>query len=372
MTSPAPSASAAAVDPVALEVLPDPVFVLDREQLIVGVNELGCRLLETPRDELLACPARKVLRLRTDTGADWWEVAAPFDADPRLLPRIPEQELTLVAKGRSRPVALTALRLPAEEAAATATLVVAVRRAEARRRRDAARSDLVSTVSHELRSPLTSVKGFTKTLLAKWERFTDDQKRQMLATVNEDADRVTRLLGELLDVSRIDAGRLQLKRQMTDVAAVAGRVVERLLVADRAGRTVALEVPDHVPQLYVDPDKVEQVWTNLLENALKYTSGAVTVSAEVLPDAVRWTVADEGDGIDPRDLGSIFTKFFRRPGERAHGTGLGLYISKGLVEAHGGEMWAESAPGAGSRFWFSLPRGGLELAGIGLDAFTRR
>jgi signal transduction histidine kinase len=223
----------------------------------------------------------------------------------------------------------------------------------------------VSTVSHEIRSPLTTVKGFTKTLLAKWDQFTDEQKRQMLATIEEDADRVTRLLGELLDVSRIDAGRLQLHRQMLDVPALAERVMDRMRVHDH-GYRLATGFPEEVPRLYADPDKVEQIFTNLVENALKYGAGKVHVSAEVDDDEVCFTVSDEGPGIPSSQLMTIFGKFFRRSGERRSGTGLGLYITRGLVEAHGGRIWAESEPDRGSRFHFTLPRGGLELAGIEL------
>ncbi|MDQ3974355.1 MAG: ATP-binding protein, partial [Actinomycetota bacterium] len=268
-------------------------------------------------------------------------------------------------RGRARPVSLTAARV-ADAHGRVARLVVCLRRAERRRRLEAAGSELVSTVSHEIRSPLTSVKGFTKTLLAKWERFTDEQRRQMLATIDEDADRVTRLLGELLDVSRIDAGRLQLRREMVDVVAIAHRVLDRATHVDDGAEFVA-NLGEDVPKLYADPDKVGQIFTNLVENALKHGRGTVRVSAHVDEDAVRFTVADEGPGIDPAHLRHIFTKFFQRAGERRSGTGLGLYITQGLVQAHGGRIWADSRPGHGAAFHFTLPRGGLELAGVDLS-----
>jgi signal transduction histidine kinase len=242
-----------------------------------------------------------------------------------------------------------------------------MRRVDARRRRDIARADLVSTVSHELRSPLTSVKGFTKTLLAKWDRFTDDQKKQMLATVNEDADRVTRLLGELLSVSRIDAGRLQLKRQMVRLDQVIPAVVAKIGAGIGQGRSLVVDI-GALPELYADPDRLEQVLTNLFENAVKYTDGSVTVTAAEDPDTVTVSVSDQGEGIEAEDLDAIFTKFFRRPGEKRQGTGLGLYITKGLIEAHGGEIRVTSTMGEGSVFSFTVPKGGLELAGIDLDA----
>lgn len=347
-----------------LELSPDPVVVVDRTEVVVHANRLAVRLIAAGPD-LVGCKAAEVLRLRDQTGRDWWRAAEPLAGDARLQARLPEQELQLQRPdGRTRAVAVTGLRLPDTDRSAR-LLVLSIRAGETRSRRDRARNDLVSTVSHELRSPLTSVKGFTKTLLAKWERFTDEQRRQMLAVVNEDADRVTRLLGELLDVSRIDAGRLQVARRMVDAGEVAARVADRLGGEDdELPRAITIAIGGAVPPLYADPDKLEQVFTNLIENALKYTDGAITVSAGVDGGAVRFTVADDGPGMADSELDRIFTKFWRRPGERRHGTGLGLYITRGLVEAHGGEVWAESEPDGGSQLHFTLPLGGLELAGI--------
>ncbi len=350
----------------ALDLIADAVVIVEGDRLVGHVNAQAARLLRAEPADLQGLDVTEVLKLRMEDGKDWWECHQPFDADPALLPRIAEQELSLLIGSTSRPIALTGTRLP-DAHGRTGRLVLTVRKADARRLRDVARSDLVSTVSHELRSPLTSVKGFTKTLLAKWDRFTDEQKKQMLATVNEDADRVTRLLGELLAVSRIDAGRLQLKRQMIDIALIATRVGERVEAGVGAGRTITVQV-DPMPELYADPDRIEQVLSNLLENAVRYTEGTVTITADELPDAVAVSVTDDGEGIPDEFHGAIFTKFFRRPGERKQGTGLGLYITKGLVQAHGGEISVTSAPGDGSTFRFTLPKGGLELAGIDMAA----
>jgi signal transduction histidine kinase len=354
----------------ALDLLPDPTVVVGADGLIVHANPMAVRLLARPGADLSGLPACEVIPLVDSAGLDWWDCTRPFAADPALLPRIAETDVTLTAAdGRSRPVVLTGARHAGEDGRVVC-LVLSLRRGERRRRLDAARSDLVSTVSHELRSPLTSVKGFTKTLLAKWDHFSDEQKRQMLATVNEDADRVTRLLGELLDVSRIDAGRLQLRRQMVDVPTVVEKVVERIRAAGDDGARVHSEV-GALPRLYVDPDKLEQVLVNLIEHGLKYGAGAVTVAATEAEGLVELQVTDEGNGIEHAHLTHIFTKFFRRPGERRTGTGLGLYISKGIVEAHGGRMWAESPDDGGAVFRFTLPKGGLELGGVPVEAVAR-
>ncbi|MGH8885495.1 MAG: ATP-binding protein [Egibacteraceae bacterium] len=352
----------------ALELLPDPTLVVDRDGRVTYCNSLAARLLGAPAERVVGRWAAQAVPLVDEAGNDWWSAVQPLAGDPRLLPRIPERDLRLqVAGGRQRAVTLTAARVAGADRR-TAQLVISLRRAERRQRLDATRSELVSTVSHELRSPLTSVKGFTKTLLAKWDHFTDEQKRQMLATVNEDADRVTRLLGELLDVSRIDAGRLQLRRRMVDVREIVNRVTARMAARTEHADRVETQFNGEVPQLYADPDKVEQIFTNLIENAMKYGEGPVSVSVRVHDEVVQFTVADQGAGIPPSHLVHIFTKFFRRPGERRTGTGLGLYITKGIVEAHGGRIWAQSEQGQGSRFHFTLPRGGLELAGIDFDA----
>ncbi|MGH8898447.1 MAG: ATP-binding protein [Egibacteraceae bacterium] len=352
----------------ALELLPDPTLVVDRDGRVTYCNSLAARLLGTPAERVVGRCAEQAVPLVDEAGNDWWSAVQPLAGDPRLLPRIPERDLRLqVAGGRQRAVTLTAARVAGADRR-TAQLVISLRRAERRQRLDATRSELVSTVSHELRSPLTSVKGFTKTLLAKWDHFTDEQKRQMLATVNEDADRVTRLLGELLDVSRIDAGRLQLRRRMVDVREIVNRVTARMAARTEHADRVETQFNGEVPQLYADPDKVEQIFTNLIENAMKYGEGPVSVTVRVHDEVVQFTVADQGAGIPPSHLVHIFTKFFRRPGERRTGTGLGLYITKGIVEAHGGRIWAQSEQGQGSRFHFTLPRGGLELAGIDFDA----
>lgn len=349
-----------------LDLLPDAVLVVGADGAVVHANAMAVRLLGVgSAADLVGKLGPEVLPLRMETGVDWWDCARPLEGDPALAPRLPEMDVALARDGHgTRPLTVTAARL--HEGGTLTGVVVCLRRGERRQRADAARSDLVSTVSHEIRSPLTSVKGFTKTLLAKWDRFTDEQKRQMLATVNEDADRVTRLLTELLDVSRIDAGRVQLRRQMVHVPEIAQRVADRL-AAQAVERTITCVLSEDLPRLYADPDKLDQIFTNLVENALKYAEGGIHVTATVEEHAVCFTVADEGDGIPEAQLGSIFAKFFRRSGERRSGTGLGLYISKGLAEAHGGRMWATSTLGAGSAFHFTLPRGGIELAGVPLE-----
>lgn len=332
-----------------LDLIAEPAVVIDRRGIVTQANDRFIRLVESA---VIGEPAVEVMHLFDEAGLDWWDCYRPLNIDPVLLPRIPETDLQLrLACGRTRPVLLTGRR-HTDGHGNLAMLVLTFRPGERRRRLDAARSELVSTVSHELRSPLTTVKGFTKTLLAKWDRFSDEQRKQMLATVHEDADRVTRLLTELLDVSRIDAGRLKLRRQMVDVPGVVEHIADRMTGAYRDA-DVTVDVAS-VDKVYADPDKVSQVLTNVVENALRYGAGQVMIAVRPGDGELIVTVDDQGPGIDPRHLSHIFTKFFRPPGELRSGTGLGLYISRGIVNAHRGRIWAENTP-HGARFTFTLP-----------------
>jgi signal transduction histidine kinase len=250
-------------------------------------------------------------------------------------------------------------------------LVISLRGAQQRERLERSRAELVSTVAHELRSPLTSVKGFTATLLNKWGRFTDDQKRVMLETVNADADRVTRLITELLDVSRIESGRMEVHRQLVDVPDRARKIIAGRVAAGDAEDRFRLEVLEGLPETWLDADKIDQILGNLVENAVRHGAGIVTIVVEPArlegeddPAAVAVSVRDQGEGISPDVAPRVFRQFWRgkprggsRRGQHGGGTGLGLYIVKGLVEAHGGTICVRRAPGGGAEFRFTVPAG---------------
>ncbi len=352
-----------AVDPStmdlgALDLLPEAVVLVAADGTVTHCNDRARALLGVD-DDSAGRLLTEVVELRDDTGQVLTHCLIPEAAT--VPERIAERVLYVTLDGgRTRPLAVAG-RLSSSGAALT------FRHAGRRERLDAARSDLVATVSHEIRSPLTSVKGFTRTLLSKWDRFSDEQKRQMLATINADADRVTRLLTELLDVSRIDAGRVRLERRMIDLGPILERVVEKVAHTDE-DREVHVRT-QVVPSVYADPDKIEQVVTNLVNNALSHApDGPVRVLLADDGDAVRITVSDEGPGI-PRDQHrSIFGKFSRGRDSRRAGTGLGLYITKGLVEAHGGRMWLDPDEDEGATFHVRLPAGEPDLGGGGARA----
>ena len=338
------------VDGTAYDVLPDGVVVAGADGSVVVVNPAAARMLGMRAERALGQDYRRVLPLVDENGRDWWTCTDPYGGLTTRT-RQPERRLVLPT-GCGLLVTATYVRGPGGR---LEQLVVGLRDDRARERTDRSRADLVSTVAHELRSPLTSVKGFTATLLARWDRFSDEQKKLMLETVNADADRVTRLLTELLDVSRIDAGRLEMRRQVVDLPAIVRRAVAGRVAGGDAEDRFAVRVEGPLPEVWGDPDKLDQVVGNLVENALKHGAGLVTTLISPWQDGVEVVVSDEGDGIPDDITARVFTRFWR--GSRRGGTGLGLYIVKGLVEAHGGRVEVRRAPGGGAAFRFVLPAG---------------
>jgi signal transduction histidine kinase/CHASE3 domain sensor protein len=231
---------------------------------------------------------------------------------------------------------------------------------------DEVKSALISTVSHELRTPLTLIHGFAELLVLR--DMPVERQRSSAVEILDASRRLARLIDDLLSVSRMESGRLVLDPRPLDL----GTVVERILSPFRAmaaTHTLRAKLPGSLPVVWGDPDKVEQILTNLVGNAIKYSPGGgeVLVTVEHDGDSVQVSVRDQGIGMSPRDMGQLFEKFYRVDRDevrRAGGTGLGLYITKRLVEMHGGRLWAESWPGVGSVFSFTLPTSD-ELAGSG-------
>jgi PAS domain S-box-containing protein len=338
-----------------LDLLPDAVLHLDGDRRITAANRASSALTGFTVDELVGKDIAEALYPRAKDGKPLLSGEWHHSTMLRSVHRLPEHEVTIRrAEGDDLRTYVTGAYQRNGDGRLTGA-VLALRLAGNRGHQAATGIEIVSTVSHELRSPLTSVKGYTSLLLNRWDRLKDDQKRMMLEQVNHDADRVTRLITELLDISRLESGRLVLRRQMIDLHAVASSVVEKVHM-EYPELEAELRFPDGLPSVYADPDKIVQVLTNLVENACKYASPkGVIVEATIQPDDVCMAVEDKGEGMPETDLSKVFTKFFRRAETKPTGSGLGLWISRGLVEAHGGKLTATSNPGVGTTFRFTLP-----------------
>ncbi|MBE3560332.1 MAG: hypothetical protein IMW89_14070, partial [Ktedonobacteraceae bacterium] len=234
------------------------------------------------------------------------------------------------------------------------------------RRTDALRSALLSSVSHDLRTPLSSIKAAASSLLQNDVQWTEEERRSFAMTIEREANRLNRLVGNLLDMSRIEGGALKPEKEWYPLDELIHDVLERMQ-SQIQGRTVRTMIPEDLPPVKLDYLQMDQVMTNLVENALRYTPAGspVDITVAVIDRQVLVSVADRGPGIPPGDLERIFDKFYRVMGTKNRGTstmgtGLGLAVCRGLVEAHGGHIWAENRPQGGAVFKFTLPLDDLE------------
>jgi signal transduction histidine kinase len=223
------------------------------------------------------------------------------------------------------------------------------------------KTDLVTLVSHELLTPLTSMMGYIELLLEGQSGPLADRQREWLGIIGDNASRLVTLIDDLLDIARIEAGRIEMKR--TPLALVP--LIQEVACALRPqlegkGQWLTLELAEALPAVVGDADRVRQILTNLLSNALKYTppEGRITITACGDAGCVRIAVQDTGIGLAPEDQAQLFTPFFRAQNDATQGvggTGLGLAITRALVELHGGTIMVTSVPGQGSTFSFTLP-----------------
>ncbi|MBY6277643.1 two-component system histidine kinase PnpS [Symbiobacterium thermophilum] len=330
-----------------LQHMADGILLLDERRRIVLVNPAAERMLGVSRHEAL--------------GRDHLEVTHHFELDERLA--------RVLATGR--PEALEIRRAHPQEQILEARLALApsggergvlvmLRDITRSRQLEQMRTEFVANVTHELRTPLTSIQGFAETLL---EGALDEPEtaRHFVEIMLRESRHLGALIDELLDLSRVESGKFRMQRRPTVpaelIAATAARFAQK---AERAGVQLVTEAPDGLPLINGDPDRLVQVLSNLVENAIKYTpaGGRITLSARRDGDGVRIAVADTGAGIPQADLGRIFERFYRVDKARSRatgGTGLGLAIAKHIVEAHGGTIGVESEVGKGSTFTVILP-----------------
>src|SRR5437879_4145601 len=230
------------------------------------------------------------------------------------------------------------------------------------------RNSLLSSVSHDLRTPLATITGAATTMLENGTTIDARTRQELLESVREEADRLNRLVQNLLEMTRLESGALQLRKEWHPLEEVIGSALSRL-GKELADRRVETHVPPDLPLVPIDDVLIEQVLVNLLDNAVKYTpsSSPIRILATSTGEAVTVEVADHGPGLPRGEEDKVFEKFYRgRPGGR--GAGLGLAISLGIVTAHGGHIWAQNLPEGGVAFLFTLPLAGKPPASVPADA----
>lgn len=332
------------------------VVITDTDGLIETINPGMERLSGWPEEATRGRPHTEVFPLVHDEGDQ-------IPEEERFISRAlatgtpaasQGYNISLVTRsGRRVPVSITAAPILARDGSLVGGVGV-IRDASHEREIDEMKSSFVSTVSHELRTPLTMIQGFSELLMAR--DLGEERSRESLRQINTAAERLSRLIDDLLSVSRIESGRVEVRAEPVNVEETLAGVVS----AFGDSRPVQVRVDETIPPLLADRDKLVQILTNLLSNAMKYSPPAapVTVSVRRQDGSAEISVEDRGPGIAGEDMPKLFEKFSRLDRGRApeaRGTGLGLYITRHLVEMHGGSIRVESEPGHGSRFTFSIP-----------------
>lgn len=335
--------------------LPIGIVVIGAKGAIESLNERAERLLRWTCEDAVGTHWGEVLRLRDAAGRLVADHADPFASARPPSSGTPEREYMLSRHDGSQvPVAMRAAF--GFEGNELVEVVAVLRDATPERRRELSAYDLIATLAHDLRSPLTSIKGFSATMRQRWDKLTDEQKIHMLLTMDHDAERMNRLLADLLAFTRLEARGLELRRQSLDLVDLA-RSVGQTVARTTTSHHIEFDLPDRPLRMNADLPKLDQVIQNLLENAIKHASpGPISLSVRPEDGSAVIRVADVGPGIDSRFKPFVFSKFYhRRTQDRSTGTGLGLYICRGIVEAHGGDISIERTDASGTVFAVTLP-----------------
>ncbi|MGH2607362.1 MAG: ATP-binding protein [Anaerolineales bacterium] len=340
-----------------LESSADGILILDPAFRLVRMNPACGRLIGRSQEEAQGARHDEIVRWKTrQPGLTLEEASAggwPLSPQATLY-----VEGDLQSDARTVSVGIT--YAPILTAEGTLSGVVANLRDISRfREAEELKSTFISVISHELRTPVALIKGYVGTLRREDAQWDPATVRHSLSVIEEEADRLAALIDDLLDASRLQAGGLTLNRSEVDLAALARGLVERFRTQSPSHRFEA-DLPDDFPVVIGDEARLTQVLTNLLSNAVKYSphGGTVTIQGIVRPEEVMVCVRDEGPGIAPADAGRVFDRFYRsgEVSRKTQGAGLGLYLARAVVEAHGGRIWVVSTSGKGTTFSFTLPR----------------
>lgn len=352
----------------------DAIFMVDRDGRIVAFNPAAELLTGWSTEEILGHYCNEAFPGEPGNSPDLSDATMQVLADGAAQDAV--VEATIVNRsGHRRHVAASYAYVAASNGEGPYALAV-VRDISRQKEVERLKSDFISMVSHELRTPLAVIKGYAATLLNPSLHFDAERQIRFLRGINDASDRLTRLIDNLLSVSRFESGRFKLNVQTVDLADAVRKVVGGMR-SSIGSHTLHCVVPPEGVSLRVDRDQIEQVLINLVTNAIKYSpeGGEVVVELRIVPEsflpvdptkpevanqrAALLSVKDDGIGIPSNQLRFIFDKFYRGDApavKRVPGTGLGLFICKSIVEAHRGRIWVESQPGHGSTFYVALPQ----------------
>jgi len=336
----------------------DGVVVNSANGETVMVNPAAERILEMRGEQLIGQDFQSLFSVFDDKGRDEAVAAMEVLLNASALEVHKAYKMILEINERVVNAHLSPVRTERDDFLGVVTVLRDItREVEA----DRAKSEFVSNVSHELRTPMTAIKGYADLLYAEAVGPINQEQERFLSIIRGNSDRLTALINDLLDISRMETGRVRFEPRPLQIGEVIADVVNALSVpAEAKNQALSYVVVGGLPDVTGDRDRLNQVITNLVSNAVRYTpeGGKIEVRAYPVEGAVRVDVADTGIGIAPEDLGRIFERFYRADDalvQETAGTGLGLSIAKMFVEMHGGRVWVESQLGKGSTFTFILP-----------------
>ena len=333
----------------------DGIMILDRHCRIRVFNRALVKLTGWPAEEAIGQPCYRVLALRDRQGEDICRTRCPLmQPEGRLY-----VEGNIQRDGRAIAVGISYSPLYDDEGRLV-SIIANVRDITAFREAEEMKSTFISIISHELKSPVALIKGYADTLRREDAHWDEKTLRESLDVIVEESDRLNQLIDNLLDASRLQAGALKLEFSYLRIDKLAEKEVEKFRTQSKE-HLFAVDFPPDLPLVRGDSERLRQVLDNLLSNAIKYSpqGGLIKVGGWADEDWVYVYVSDEGIGIPREEQERIFERFYRAESAltpRTRGAGLGLYLCKAVVEAHGGKIWVESEPGKGAKFIFKLPR----------------
>lgn len=352
-------------DEILLESMGEGMIALDEKGVIVLINNSAIDMLNLKDKEVVGTLVHKAFALYTATGKK------PLIAHDRpemmvLHGKKPHTDVFSFQVEGGKPLMIYVNASPVTINDVTAGAIVILRDVTREREVDRMKTEFISLASHQLRTPLSAIKWFTEMLLAGDAGKLKKDQQEFAQNIYDSSERMIQLVSSLLNISRIESGRIIINPRPTDLRELINGIVNDLKAkTEEKQQTLIISVHKELPKIKLDPRLIGQVYLNLLTNAIKYTpkGGEITVFVSRKDGEIVSQVTDNGYGIPKSEQGKVFQKFFRAENAvkvETDGTGLGLYLIKAVIESSGGKIWFESAEGKGTTFWFSLPVSGMK------------
>ncbi len=335
----------------------DGILILSSDHLIERANPAFARMIGSPQAEIQKLTHEDIIRWNGKPQGLTLEAAEAGGWPLTPLAQLYVEGDLIRAKQQALPVGITYAPLISPEGTLL-NIIATVRDITRFRQAEELKSTFISIISHELKTPVALIKGYVSTLRREDATWDPDVVKDSLAVIEDEADRLTGLIEDMLDASRLQAGGFSLRRSDVSLLEIARHLVERFQTQTNRHKIV-LDMPADLPIVFGDEIRLRQVLSNLISNAIKYAPGGeIRISAQTMPDQIVVSVSDQGPGIAPADIPHVFYRFYRGPdaSRQTKGAGLGLYLTKAIVEAHGGRIWVDPKVTEGAKISFSLPR----------------